>query len=45
MREANLFDESLKHIETYEKQICDQLMVEEIKGTSKSFITDFMKTC
>ncbi|XP_023649340.2 N-alpha-acetyltransferase 16, NatA auxiliary subunit-like [Paramormyrops kingsleyae] len=32
MREANLFEESLKHIETYEKQICDQLMVEEIKG-------------
>ncbi|XP_040123093.1 N-alpha-acetyltransferase 16, NatA auxiliary subunit isoform X3 [Oryx dammah] len=33
MREANLFQESLEHIETYEKQICDKLLVEEIKGT------------
>ncbi|XP_018600785.1 N-alpha-acetyltransferase 16, NatA auxiliary subunit-like [Scleropages formosus] len=32
MREAQLFQESLEHIETYEKQICDQLTVEEIKG-------------
>nr|XP_015219423.1 PREDICTED: N-alpha-acetyltransferase 16, NatA auxiliary subunit [Lepisosteus oculatus] len=32
MREGSLFQESLEHIETYEKQICDQLMVEEIKG-------------
>ncbi|KAM4860208.1 N-alpha-acetyltransferase 16, NatA auxiliary subunit isoform 2-T2 [Thomomys bottae] len=32
MREANLFQESLEHIETYEKQICDKLSVEEIKG-------------
>ncbi|XP_040123092.1 N-alpha-acetyltransferase 16, NatA auxiliary subunit isoform X2 [Oryx dammah] len=32
MREANLFQESLEHIETYEKQICDKLLVEEIKG-------------
>ncbi|XP_030056406.1 N-alpha-acetyltransferase 16, NatA auxiliary subunit isoform X1 [Microcaecilia unicolor] len=32
MREADLFQESLDHIETYEKQICDKLMVEEIKG-------------
>ncbi|KAL8189827.1 UNVERIFIED_CONTAM: N-alpha-acetyltransferase 16, NatA auxiliary subunit, partial [Gekko kuhli] len=32
MREADLFRESLEHIETYEKQICDKLMVEEIKG-------------
>ncbi|EMP34362.1 N-alpha-acetyltransferase 16, NatA auxiliary subunit [Chelonia mydas] len=33
MREADLFQESLEHIETYEKQICDKLVVEEIKGT------------
>ncbi|XP_070656100.1 N-alpha-acetyltransferase 16, NatA auxiliary subunit isoform X3 [Bos indicus] len=33
MREADLFQESLEHIETYEKQICDKLLVEEIKGT------------
>ncbi|NXA12371.1 NAA16 acetyltransferase, partial [Sapayoa aenigma] len=32
MREADLFQESLEHIETYEKQICDKLIVEEIKG-------------
>ncbi|XP_066562716.1 N-alpha-acetyltransferase 16, NatA auxiliary subunit [Amia ocellicauda] len=32
MREGNLFQESLEHIEAYEKQICDQLKVEEIKG-------------
>ncbi|KAG9492064.1 hypothetical protein GDO78_000539 [Eleutherodactylus coqui] len=32
MREANLFQESLDHIEAYEKQICDKLQVEEIKG-------------
>ncbi|GAB1299121.1 N-alpha-acetyltransferase 16, NatA auxiliary subunit [Apodemus speciosus] len=32
MREANLFQESLEHIETYEKLICDKLLVEEIKG-------------
>uniref|UniRef100_A0A8D0L5P5 N-alpha-acetyltransferase 16, NatA auxiliary subunit n=1 Tax=Sphenodon punctatus TaxID=8508 RepID=A0A8D0L5P5_SPHPU len=32
MREADLFQESLEHIETYEKQICDKLMVEEIRG-------------
>ncbi|KAM7321271.1 hypothetical protein ACRRTK_019363 [Alexandromys fortis] len=32
MREADLFEESLEHIETYEKQICDKLLVEEIKG-------------
>ncbi|XP_052588619.1 N-alpha-acetyltransferase 16, NatA auxiliary subunit isoform X2 [Peromyscus californicus insignis] len=32
MREADLFRESLEHIETYEKQICDKLLVEEIKG-------------
>uniref|UniRef100_A0A8C3RSF7 N-alpha-acetyltransferase 16, NatA auxiliary subunit n=1 Tax=Chelydra serpentina TaxID=8475 RepID=A0A8C3RSF7_CHESE len=32
MREADLFQESLEHIETYEKQICDKLVVEEIKG-------------
>ncbi|KAG5833095.1 N-alpha-acetyltransferase 16, NatA auxiliary subunit-like [Anguilla rostrata] len=32
MREASLFQESLEHIETYEKQICDQMKVEEIKG-------------
>ncbi|XP_059935813.1 N-alpha-acetyltransferase 16, NatA auxiliary subunit isoform X2 [Mesoplodon densirostris] len=32
MREADLFQESLKHIEMYEKQICDKLLVEEIKG-------------
>eukprot|EP00069_Balaena_mysticetus_P004703 bmy_17447T0 len=31
MREADLFQESLEHIETYEKQICDKLLVEEIK--------------
>ncbi|TKC48650.1 hypothetical protein EI555_017064, partial [Monodon monoceros] len=35
MREADLFQESLEHIETYEKQICDKLLVEEIKGTSE----------
>lgn len=34
MREADLFEESLEHIETYEKQICDKLVVEEIKGKS-----------
>nr|XP_042141188.1 N-alpha-acetyltransferase 16, NatA auxiliary subunit isoform X2 [Peromyscus maniculatus bairdii] len=34
MREADLFQESLGHIETYEKQICDKLLVEEIKGSS-----------
>ncbi|XP_044635845.1 N-alpha-acetyltransferase 16, NatA auxiliary subunit isoform X4 [Equus asinus] len=33
MREADLFQESLEHIETYERQICDKLLVEEIKGT------------
>ncbi|XP_068924748.1 N-alpha-acetyltransferase 16, NatA auxiliary subunit isoform X3 [Petaurus breviceps papuanus] len=33
MREADLFQESLEHIETYENQICDKLVVEEIKGT------------
>uniref|UniRef100_A0A8D1UFM2 N-alpha-acetyltransferase 16, NatA auxiliary subunit n=1 Tax=Sus scrofa TaxID=9823 RepID=A0A8D1UFM2_PIG len=32
MREADLFQESLEHIETYEKQVCDKLLVEEIKG-------------
>ncbi|XP_023477425.2 N-alpha-acetyltransferase 16, NatA auxiliary subunit isoform X3 [Equus caballus] len=32
MREADLFQESLEHIETYERQICDKLLVEEIKG-------------
>ncbi|XP_067419285.1 N-alpha-acetyltransferase 16, NatA auxiliary subunit isoform X8 [Emydura macquarii macquarii] len=32
MREADLFQESLEHIETYEKQICDKLVIEEIKG-------------
>ncbi|KAM3927115.1 LOW QUALITY PROTEIN: N-alpha-acetyltransferase 16, NatA auxiliary subunit-like [Leptodactylus fuscus] len=32
MREANLFQESLDHIEAHEKQICDKLQVEEIKG-------------
>ncbi|XP_077014482.1 N-alpha-acetyltransferase 16, NatA auxiliary subunit isoform X3 [Tamandua tetradactyla] len=32
MREADLFQESLNHIEIYEKQICDKLLVEEIKG-------------
>ncbi|XP_045725479.1 N-alpha-acetyltransferase 16, NatA auxiliary subunit isoform X4 [Mirounga angustirostris] len=32
MREADLFQESLEHIEVYEKQICDKLLVEEIKG-------------
>ncbi|XP_034859176.1 N-alpha-acetyltransferase 16, NatA auxiliary subunit isoform X3 [Mirounga leonina] len=32
MREADLFQESLEHIEAYEKQICDKLLVEEIKG-------------
>lgn len=35
MREASLYQESLEHIETYEKQICDQMKVEEIKGTSR----------
>nr|XP_060625217.1 N-alpha-acetyltransferase 16, NatA auxiliary subunit isoform X1 [Anolis sagrei ordinatus] len=32
MREADLFQESLDHIETYERQICDKLMIEEIRG-------------
>ncbi|XP_069061436.1 N-alpha-acetyltransferase 16, NatA auxiliary subunit isoform X2 [Pleurodeles waltl] len=32
MREADLFQESLDHIEAYEKQIGDKLVVEEIKG-------------
>ncbi|XP_028593906.2 N-alpha-acetyltransferase 16, NatA auxiliary subunit isoform X1 [Podarcis muralis] len=32
MREADLFQESLEHIETYERQICDKLMIDEIKG-------------
>lgn len=38
MREADLFQESLEHIETYEKQICDKLIVEEIKGKSFFFL-------
>uniref|UniRef100_A0A5F9C7F0 N-alpha-acetyltransferase 16, NatA auxiliary subunit n=1 Tax=Oryctolagus cuniculus TaxID=9986 RepID=A0A5F9C7F0_RABIT len=33
MREADLFQQSLEHIEMYEKQVCDKLLVEEIKGT------------
>ncbi|XP_075419134.1 N-alpha-acetyltransferase 16, NatA auxiliary subunit isoform X2 [Tenrec ecaudatus] len=32
MREADLFQESLEHIEAYGKQICDKLLVDEIKG-------------
>ncbi|XP_061485908.1 N-alpha-acetyltransferase 16, NatA auxiliary subunit isoform X2 [Rhineura floridana] len=32
MREADLFQESLEHIEIYERQICDKLMIDEIKG-------------
>ncbi|XP_062050100.1 N-alpha-acetyltransferase 16, NatA auxiliary subunit isoform X3 [Lepus europaeus] len=32
MREADLFQQSLEHIEMYEKQVCDKLLVEEIKG-------------
>ncbi|XP_069496629.1 N-alpha-acetyltransferase 16, NatA auxiliary subunit isoform X6 [Ambystoma mexicanum] len=32
MREADLFQESLDHIEAFEKQIGDKLVVEEIKG-------------
>ncbi|KAG8137693.1 putative N-alpha-acetyltransferase 16 NatA auxiliary subunit protein, partial [Naja naja] len=32
MREADFFQESLDHIETYERQICDKLMIDEIKG-------------
>ncbi|XP_045143025.1 N-alpha-acetyltransferase 16, NatA auxiliary subunit [Echinops telfairi] len=32
MREADLFQESLDHIEAYGKQICDKLLVDEIKG-------------
>ncbi|XP_054829729.1 N-alpha-acetyltransferase 16, NatA auxiliary subunit [Eublepharis macularius] len=32
MREADLFQESLEHIETYEQQICDKLMIDEIRG-------------
>ncbi|XP_067848581.1 N-alpha-acetyltransferase 16, NatA auxiliary subunit-like isoform X2 [Heptranchias perlo] len=32
MREAELYQEALEHIEMYEKQICDKLAVEEIKG-------------
>uniref|UniRef100_A0ABM5FZM3 N-alpha-acetyltransferase 16, NatA auxiliary subunit isoform X2 n=1 Tax=Pogona vitticeps TaxID=103695 RepID=A0ABM5FZM3_9SAUR len=32
MREADLFQESLEHVETYERQICDKLMINEIKG-------------
>ncbi|KAM4699074.1 N-alpha-acetyltransferase 16, NatA auxiliary subunit [Discoglossus pictus] len=32
MREANLNQESLDHIDNYDKQICDKLQVEEIKG-------------
>lgn len=38
MREADQFQESLEHIETYEKQICDKLLVEEIKGKLTCFI-------
>lgn len=37
MREADLVQESLEHIETYEKQICDKLLVEEIKGKLTCF--------
>lgn len=37
MREADLCQESLEHIETYERQICDKLMIEEIKGNSFLF--------
>ncbi|XP_042314118.1 N-alpha-acetyltransferase 16, NatA auxiliary subunit isoform X1 [Sceloporus undulatus] len=32
MREADLFQESLEHVEMYERQICDKLMIDEIKG-------------
>ncbi|OCT95551.1 N-alpha-acetyltransferase 16, NatA auxiliary subunit isoform X1 [Xenopus laevis] len=32
MREANLYQEALDHIETYKKQMCDKLQVEEIRG-------------
>ncbi|XP_063160633.1 N-alpha-acetyltransferase 16, NatA auxiliary subunit [Candoia aspera] len=32
MREADLFQEALEHTEMYERQICDKLMVDEIKG-------------
>uniref|UniRef100_A0A8D1TUL3 N-alpha-acetyltransferase 16, NatA auxiliary subunit n=1 Tax=Sus scrofa TaxID=9823 RepID=A0A8D1TUL3_PIG len=38
MREADLFQESLEHIETYEKQVCDKLLVEEIKGSLGPFL-------
>ncbi|ETE59562.1 N-alpha-acetyltransferase 16, NatA auxiliary subunit, partial [Ophiophagus hannah] len=33
MREADFFQESLDHIETYERQICDKLMIDEIKDS------------
>ncbi|EHB13048.1 NMDA receptor-regulated 1-like protein, partial [Heterocephalus glaber] len=45
MREADLFQESLKHIETYEKQICDKLSVEEIKGEKfRELMDKFLRT-
>uniref|UniRef100_A0A8D1TUT1 N-alpha-acetyltransferase 16, NatA auxiliary subunit n=1 Tax=Sus scrofa TaxID=9823 RepID=A0A8D1TUT1_PIG len=51
MREADLFQESLEHIETYEKQVCDKLLVEEIKGAKfrelmdKFLRVNFSKGC
>uniref|UniRef100_A0A4W4DXR5 N(alpha)-acetyltransferase 15, NatA auxiliary subunit a n=1 Tax=Electrophorus electricus TaxID=8005 RepID=A0A4W4DXR5_ELEEL len=32
LREAGLFREALDHLSSYEKQICDKLAVEEVKG-------------
>ncbi|XP_070434517.1 N-alpha-acetyltransferase 16, NatA auxiliary subunit isoform X8 [Equus przewalskii] len=44
MREADLFQESLEHIETYERQICDKLLVEEIKGEKfRDLIDKFLR--
>ncbi|XP_042541618.1 N-alpha-acetyltransferase 16, NatA auxiliary subunit isoform X4 [Dipodomys spectabilis] len=51
MREADLFQESLEHIQTYEKQICDKLLVGEIKGekfrepVDKFLRANFSKGC
>ncbi|XP_002740751.1 N-alpha-acetyltransferase 15, NatA auxiliary subunit [Saccoglossus kowalevskii] len=32
MRESGMFNEALNHLETYERQICDKLAANEIKG-------------
>lgn len=32
LREAGLYKEALEHLSNYEKQICDKLAVEEMRG-------------